>query len=259
MKEASKTNQIRGPQFLSAYLRGSILDIGSGADLVVPHAEPFDLEHGDANDILRYRPAESYDCVHSSHCLEHMHNPEQALAGWWALVKPGGYLIVVVPHEDLYEQGFWPSLFNPDHKSTFRLGQGTSWSPVSFDLLDLVSSLPRAEVVSAEVHDCKYDHSRRVAAAPRKQLRPFRAAACRFNRWLTRRVKRSPVERSRWWLSLQGNVPRIGIPIDQTACREPKVDEGQPIPCSSNPTPPSDRRKASSGGHRPRSRTASPA
>jgi hypothetical protein len=45
-----------------------------------------------------------------------MHDPEAALRQWWALVRPGGYLVVVVPHEDLYEQGMWPSAFNSDHK-----------------------------------------------------------------------------------------------------------------------------------------------
>ena len=64
-----------------------------------------DLIHGDAQHILDYKKKESYDCVNSSHCLEHMKDVPSALSQWWGLVKPGGYLVTVVPHEDLYEQG----------------------------------------------------------------------------------------------------------------------------------------------------------
>src|SRR4051794_20067410 len=109
MYEASKTREIRGEDFTRIYFSGSVLDIGCGPDLVVPHAKPFDFEHGDANRILDFLAPESFDCVHSSHCLEHMREPPVALAQWWALVRPSGYLIIVVPDEDLYEQGVWPS------------------------------------------------------------------------------------------------------------------------------------------------------
>ena len=68
------------------------------------------------------RPHLAYDAVCSSHCLEHMRDVPAALTQWWALVRKGGYLVLVVPDEDLYEQGGWPSLFNSDHKATFRIG-----------------------------------------------------------------------------------------------------------------------------------------
>ncbi len=110
------------------------------------------------NKILDYLPAESFDTVHSSHCLEHMHRPRQALQDWWQLVRPGGYLITVVPDEDLYEQGQWPSRFNPDHKATFRLNRQTTWSPCSYDLHELHQSLPDVEIISAEVQDDGYNH-----------------------------------------------------------------------------------------------------
>ena len=159
MHEARKTNDIRGSAFIDKYLKGKVIDIGAGPDLVCPWAERFDLEDGDANVIAKYRPANSYDAVHSSHCLEHMHNPEAALAEWWSLLKPGGYFITVVPDEDLYEQGLWPSIFNTDHKSTFRLNKATSWSPVSFDIKELIGRLPNGEIISAGVQDRGYDYS----------------------------------------------------------------------------------------------------
>ena len=66
-------------------------------------------------------------------------------------------MIVAVPEENLYEQGIWPSMFNPDHKATFRLDSSASWSPVSYDLRKLVADLPDAEVLEAEVQDAGYD------------------------------------------------------------------------------------------------------
>jgi SAM-dependent methyltransferase len=158
MQESTKTRQVRGPQFNEIYFSGSVLDIGCGHDLVVPQAQPFDKEQGNANKILDYLSPASFDTVHSSHCLEHMFDPRQALEDWWQLVRPGGYLITVVPEEDLYEQGQWPSRFNSDHKATFRLRRATTWSPCSHDLYELHSSLPGARIVSAEVHDRGYNY-----------------------------------------------------------------------------------------------------
>jgi SAM-dependent methyltransferase len=143
MFEAKKTNRIRDPEFLARYMSGKVLDIGCGRDLIIPHAQPFDLRHGDANYIAYYLPAESFDCVHSSHCLEHMHNPHVALAEWWSLVKPGGHMVVVVPEENLYEQGRWPSMFNSDHKWTFRKGGAASWSPLAWELEHLFGRIER--------------------------------------------------------------------------------------------------------------------
>ena len=156
MDEALKTNRLRGDIFFEKYLTGRVIDIGAGNDLVIPTAERFDLEDGDANFITKYRDQNSYDSVHSSHCLEHMFEPENALKEWWALVKPGGYLILVVPDEDLYEQGIWPSIFNLDHKNTFRFAGDASWSPVSYNIQDLVCSLPNAQIISSDVHDQGY-------------------------------------------------------------------------------------------------------
>lgn len=157
--ETSKTNLIRGDAFIESYLSGRVIDIGCGSDLVVPWAEPFDQVHGDAERILRYREAGSYDAVHSSHCLEHMADVPESLGQWWALVKPGGYLVLVVPDENLYEQGIWPSRFNRDHKATFRKGGSETWSPVSYDLGELLRRLPDSEIVALDLQDAGYDHS----------------------------------------------------------------------------------------------------
>ena len=149
--ESSKTKGQWGPLELGV-LQGEGIDIGCGADPVFPHVMPFDLAQGDANEILRHVDR-TFDFVYASHCLEHMRDPRAAIAQWWALVKPGGVLFVIVPDEDLYEQGFWPSRFNRDHKWTFTIAKQRSWSPVSVNLLDLAKSLPGGEVLDIRLFD----------------------------------------------------------------------------------------------------------
>jgi len=171
MNEAKKTNEIRGESFIKQYLSGKVIDIGAGDSLVCVGAENFDQKDGDANHITKYRELNAYDTVHSSHCLEHMHEPEKALLEWWKLLKPSGYLVLVVPDEDLYEQGFWPSRFNVDHKATFTLKKEKSWSPVSYNIFDLVLSLKNSEIVSVETHDRYYDYNLQTKYPPPKIIK----------------------------------------------------------------------------------------
>jgi SAM-dependent methyltransferase len=210
MNESSKTNALRGNEFHKLHLRGKVLDIGAGKDAVCPHAEIFDQQHGDANHIDSYFESSSFDTVHSSHCLEHMRNPEVALQKWWALVKPDGFLITVVPDEDLYEQGIWPSFFNDDHISTFRLNKQTSWSPVSHDLIQIHLALPGAALISAERHNQHYDLGLLFdATKPPKRLKhPLKLL------WSVCKRVTSPESKVR--LTFQKWLVRQGHPFDQT-------------------------------------------
>ena len=155
MKESSKSF-VNFSDFEKSILMGTVLDIGAGDDPVVPHAEIFDLDHGDANHISSHVNIQ-YDCVYSSHCLEHMIDPKSALEDWLKLVKPGGYLFVIVPDEDLYEQGCFPSRFNSDHKHTFTISKKKSWSPKSLNVLDLYRSIVGTEMVSVYLNDIHFD------------------------------------------------------------------------------------------------------
>jgi SAM-dependent methyltransferase len=155
MNEASKTRNIMGPLEKSV-LVGSGIDIGCGPDPIVPNVRKFDIEDGDANKISQH-VHEQFDFVFSSHCLEHMHRPAEALLEWWKLVKPGGHIYFIVPDEDLYEQGVFPSRFNGDHKATFTISKAQSWSPVSINVLDLARSVPNSRLVSLVLHDHCYD------------------------------------------------------------------------------------------------------
>jgi SAM-dependent methyltransferase len=179
-RESSKTRNLWGPLEHSV-LSGKGIDIGGGDDPVSPDATPFDRAHGDANDILRYVQGE-FDYVYSSHCLEHMVDPRAAIIQWWQLVKAGGVLFLIVPDEDLYEQGYWPSRFNRDHKWTFTIAKHRSWSPVSINLAELAASLPNGELVDIRLFDEGYDRRllRHGGPAGGKPQSPWGRAVGRF-------------------------------------------------------------------------------
>lgn len=59
-----------------------------------------------------------FDSVFSSHTLEHIEDHRAALAEWWRILKVGGYLVLYLPHRDLYPRIGTPGA-NPDHKHDF--------------------------------------------------------------------------------------------------------------------------------------------
>jgi SAM-dependent methyltransferase len=145
----SMRRRLADSRFATRYFKGQALDVGGGRDSLAVYREFFpllssvlvyDMPQGDAQ-LLDNLPDASFDCVYSSHCLEHLRDPGEALRHWLRVLKPGGHLVVNVPDEDLYEQGRWPSRFNSDHKLTFTICKADSWSPVSVNLLDLVRDL----------------------------------------------------------------------------------------------------------------------
>ena len=140
MDEATKT-KLFYPELFTDFVKGVTLDIGAGRDPVSPGAIVFDKPQGNAENIFEHFQHESFDSVFSSHCLEHINEPKLVIRDWFALVKPGGHLFVIVPDEDLYEQGHFPSIFNNDHKSTFTISKSVSWSPKSVNLLEIAQEL----------------------------------------------------------------------------------------------------------------------
>ena len=131
------------------YFAGHGLDVGGKPDPLGRYVGAFarllscrtwDLEDGDAQ-FLAGVPDASLDFVHSSHCLEHLRDPREGLTNWVRVVRPGGYVVVTVPDEDLYEQGGWPSRFNADHKWTFTIYKRASWSPRSVNVTDLIAGV----------------------------------------------------------------------------------------------------------------------
>ncbi|EEF23765.1 conserved hypothetical protein [Ricinus communis] len=152
-------------RFATRYFVGSGIDVGAGNDSISQYGEFFpamrgvrswDLPDGDAQ-VLESIPDETFDFVHSSHCLEHMRDPAEALTNWFRVLKPCGHLICTVPDEDLYEQGLFPSTFNQDHKWTFTLWKARSWSPSSLNLFDLLKTLGEgAQVLKVELLDATF-------------------------------------------------------------------------------------------------------
>ena len=151
MKECSKSisRRLSNPDFINHYFVGDGLDIGGKPDPLSLYCEIFcqmksvrtwDWEDGDAQ-FLEGVSDEQFDFIHSSHCLEHMKDPEIAINNWFRVVKPGGHMIITVPDEDLYEQGEFPSSFNHDHKWTFTIFKEKSWSPKSINVLTLVQKI----------------------------------------------------------------------------------------------------------------------
>ena len=114
-------NRRKREGFFEKYCQGEGLDIGCGNDPVVDGVYGWDLMNGDAQ-YLKGVEDDSLDFVYSSHCLEHMIDVRIALYNWFRVLKAGGYLILYIPHRDLYEKKELPSRFNPHHKHMFILG-----------------------------------------------------------------------------------------------------------------------------------------
>ena len=170
MKECSKSisRRLKDARFATRWFVGAGVDIGGRPDPLALYAELFprivsvrtwDIEDGDAQ-LMAGAGDESFDFVFSSHCLEHMRDPAEALANWFRILKPGWHLVVTVPEEDLYEQGVWPSTHNRDHKHAFTLKKARSWCPASINVLDLVGGLgPAADLRKLEVVDETYRYA----------------------------------------------------------------------------------------------------
>jgi SAM-dependent methyltransferase len=156
-----------GQEFFQRVFSGVGIDIGCGKDILtlgglfpgITRCDPFDKDHGDAG-VMSGCVGE-YDFVYSSNCLEHLFDPVGALLVWWGLVKRGGYLVVLLPDEDLYEQGVFPSRWNSDHKWTFTIFKNSSWCKKSINVWDLVGSLRDGRLLRLDVVDTDYNHDLR--------------------------------------------------------------------------------------------------
>lgn len=173
MHETSKAiiRRLNDSRFVNKYFVGSGIDIGCGDDPLSKYTQqfplmtslkPWDLNDGDAQ-LMASVPDETYDFVHSSHCLEHMYDPYEAFDNWIRICKPGGHIITTIPDEDLYEQGVWPSNHNPDHKVSWTILKNESWCPSSINLIEfLYQYKEQIEVLKVELinHTFIYDIQR---------------------------------------------------------------------------------------------------
>jgi SAM-dependent methyltransferase len=109
--------------FIERYLSGpDILEVGyrgyvEGNLPIVPRAIGVDIGYPGYNGVKLPFADESFDAIYSSHCFEHIADYQAVLHDWYRLLKTGGYLIIVVPHQYLFEKKRrLPSRTNHDHK-----------------------------------------------------------------------------------------------------------------------------------------------
>lgn len=154
------------PRFVNRWLVGDGIDVGCGTCPVSPKdfpniktVVPWDaiFGAGDAQ-YLTGVADKTFDFVHSSHCLEHLHDPKIALKNWARVVKPGGFIVVTIPDEWLYERGCWPSRFNPDHKYSFTLRAVPVLSR-SVNVLQLLDKLWEIDVEHVTLLTDEFDES----------------------------------------------------------------------------------------------------
>lgn len=132
---------------VAPYLRGRGVDIGAGDFKILPHAISVDNMHhvafgfqhkpdviADASKLDIFGSA-SMDWVYSSHTLEHVEDMEATLKEWWRIIRPGGHLVMYLPHKDFYPN-IGQSGANPDHKRDFVPSDVIAAMPDGWDLLE---------------------------------------------------------------------------------------------------------------------------
>lgn len=108
--------------FFDKFMSGNGLDIGfagyiDGVNPILPTAIGVDTNYPGYDGRTLPFNDNSQDYVYNSHCLEHILDYKKAIQEWHRVTKTGGFIIIVVPHRDLYEKRLTlPSIFNGDHK-----------------------------------------------------------------------------------------------------------------------------------------------
>lgn len=158
MAETEKANDRRIREgWFDKYIAKPVIDIGCATDPLMDDSRRYDRDLGDGDcTFCRDIPDEAYQTVYASHVLEHVFHPLTAVENWVRILRPGGRLVICVPHRDLYEKRqLLPSRWNGEHKSF--------WLPFKFDppntfsLFHTVSqAAPQLTIESVRVLDYGY-------------------------------------------------------------------------------------------------------
>ncbi len=142
--------------FFEKYCKGEGLDIGFGGDLITKDTDGYDFENGNAQ-YLKGIEDNSYNFVYSSHTIEHLPNPAEGVKNWFRVVKPGGYMILYLPHRELYEKKkTLPSRFNHDHRHFFLIDRDEA--PDTIGIIPLIErSLNNFEIIY--IKECSEGHT----------------------------------------------------------------------------------------------------
>ena len=129
------------------------IDIACGHDPLNDSFQRWDKEFGDGDaTILAGVPPNTFYTVYASHVLEHLTNARQAIARWYEVLQPGGHLIILVPHRDLYEQRTELPSFNPDHLSFWLPDQEEPPDTKSLKK-EVLETIPEAQIVILRILD----------------------------------------------------------------------------------------------------------
>ena len=155
--ETSKAKQRRIDEgFFEKYCQGKGIDIGCGFNKLTEDCARWDFEHGDAQYLKGIDDCQ-FDYVYSSHTLEHVDNAAITLQNWWRILKPGGFLILYIPHRDLYEKKpTLPSRWNKFHRRFFLIDRDEP--PDTAGIVPLIhKTLSGFEIVYAR--ECSAGHT----------------------------------------------------------------------------------------------------
>ncbi len=125
--------------FFTRYMSGNGLDIGyagyiADVEPILSTAIGIDTNYTGYDGLILPFTDESQDYVYSSHCLEHIQDSCNTIVEWFRVLKTSGHMVLVVPHQYLYEKkNNLPSLWNADHKRFYTPGSL---------LLEIENSLP---------------------------------------------------------------------------------------------------------------------
>jgi SAM-dependent methyltransferase len=140
--ETAKTKDRREREgFFEKYCQGEGIDIGGWDDPLLPNIVNYDKVNNETYDATYVKEINdnTYDFVYSSHCLEDIEYPATALMNWYRILKPGGYLILYLPHRDLYERKrSLPSIGNRFHKYYFLIDRNEF--PCTLGIIPLINS-----------------------------------------------------------------------------------------------------------------------
>ena len=130
MTVSDETTMLR--PFLAQYCEGRGADLGCGCAKIVDSAIGVEFTFYDQPEQAELYDGENYfghdlnhglpmfkdgelDYIYSSHVLEDFPDPEVKLIEWCRVIKPGGRLILVLPHGDWYPKAGTPEA-NGSHK-----------------------------------------------------------------------------------------------------------------------------------------------
>ncbi len=109
-------------QVSKSYMSGDVIvDVGyrgEAADAVpvLPQAIGVDVNFPGYDGRSLPFPDNSVDTLYSSHVLEHVDDYRSVICDWHRVVKVGGFIVCIVPHQFLHEMKKELPSTNPDHK-----------------------------------------------------------------------------------------------------------------------------------------------